>query len=128
MPVQEVPHLRLEEVHKLQKIPGTTDQYQVTEMHPAQRFVNGSESIWIQDGNLFYDGGQVVQHPPSWVRDELAKLTPEHLKSLGMKPHDASSASMNASDERPTRRISGRKPHRRRMVKPEPAPSPPQEG
>lgn len=77
--------LDLAKVHELEKIPGT-EQFRLVKVHPtASLGRQGEPPIWIQDGKLYYEGGEEVRNPPEWFWEDLAKIDPERRKVLGVR-------------------------------------------
>ena len=74
--------LNLAQVHKYEKIDGTTEM-RLTEVHPATCFTEGDNpDIWVQDGKIYYDGGQEVTEIPEWFWAMVRNLSPEQRKRL----------------------------------------------
>jgi hypothetical protein len=45
----------------------------------------GGLSIFLQNGQFYYEDGTLVEPPPDWVFEEMNKLTPQALESVGFK-------------------------------------------
>ena len=54
----------------------------------AMRLRGGTASfpVFLQDGHIYAEGGEVLRDPPGWVAEEMAKCRPEALQACGFGP------------------------------------------
>ena len=72
-------------VHVFKKNP-KTQQYSLSEVHPIQWLTReGQGRLAIQDGSVYSSSGErlTVKQIPAWFHEDVAKLGPEILTSLG---------------------------------------------
>lgn len=76
--------LNLAGVHVLRKIPGS-QQYALAETHPAMRIAQGDNALYIQDGQVWSAGGDLVKPTeiPGWFLEEVKKVNPKALVECG---------------------------------------------
>lgn len=89
-------------VHELRKDPYSGDMVLVREQ-PWIRLGSGLESIYLQDGCYWGEGGLQITDPPSWVVDALAHIVPAELRRVGFEP-----PSGRATDTRQSIVVAGR--------------------
>lgn len=100
--------LDLKNVHQTEKIPGTTE-FRLVRIHPTCSLKQGDEpEIFIQDGGIYYEGGQTVPNPPPWFWEQVRGMSPERRQQLGLRlpeegpPPAATEISRPASPMRPS--------------------------
>lgn len=76
--------LQLRGVHVYKKIPGK-NAFQLSEIHPAMRIGSGENHLYIQNGEVFAEGGDRIppDQYPGWFLDELGKVSPKALQETG---------------------------------------------
>jgi hypothetical protein len=47
--------------------------------------------LFVQGGQIYSEGGQLITEPPGWFWDELAKVSPDVLLEVGLSPRRAGS-------------------------------------
>lgn len=55
----------------------------LVEEHPTIRLFANGQSLWIQDGQVWSEGGQAVPDPPEWFWEQLALVDPSTLAATG---------------------------------------------
>ena len=80
------PKLDTRGVHRFDK-DKRSNRWYLASIHPIQWFVNEDARIAVQNGLVYTGAGEVIprKDQPQWFVDALAKLTPEHRASLGIK-------------------------------------------
>lgn len=83
--------LQLNKVHVYKKV-NDGGQAVLVRSSPALRLSHRAEgepqiNIFIQEGEFYTEDGKVlpVERRPKWLGEELAKLTPEAKKEVGLK-------------------------------------------
>lgn len=77
--------LDLKKVHETEQIKGTTES-RLIRVHPtASLGRQGEPSIWIQDGGIYYESGELVKEVPAWFWEDARKITPERRRQLGLR-------------------------------------------
>jgi hypothetical protein len=77
--------LNLAQVHQLEKVPGT-ETFRLVKVHPTVGLGRqGEPPIWVQDGKVYYEGGEEVHNPPEWFWEEVRKMDPERRRYLGLR-------------------------------------------
>ena len=79
--------LNLHQIHVHRKVPGS-QAVRLVEINPAMRFKLGDETVWLQHGKFFSDGGTPIaqKDAPGWLAAEMAKVSPAGLAEAGWKP------------------------------------------
>ncbi len=76
--------LELAKVHEYARIPGTGEM-RLVRTRPAMRIrAMGEPPLWVQDGQVYTDGGQPVVTPPGWFWDEMERVSPETRQQHGL--------------------------------------------
>lgn len=75
--------LKLDKVHHYVKIPGE-NAVKLIGTHPYIRFASeGQGVVFLQDGQFWYEGGQVLTDRPAWLREQIRKASPVALHEAG---------------------------------------------
>lgn len=69
-------------VHEYGRVPGSPFQRIVKATHYVRLTSQGQPPLYIQNGNVYSEGGQYIAHPPDWFVQGLAKLDPKTLESV----------------------------------------------
>lgn len=79
--------LALDGVHVLAKVPGTS-MFTLKSINTAMRLGNGDESVYLQSGQVFDEGGQPMPDKdlPGWFDEAIARCNPKVLAEIGYRP------------------------------------------
>jgi hypothetical protein len=74
----------LRKVHEYQRVPNTTE-VRLVRTTPYVRLRGSADDppLFIQGGQVYSEGGQIIADPPAWFWDELAKVSDGTLREVG---------------------------------------------
>lgn len=78
--------LRRVTVYERMVDPRTGDiEMRLAESHPVIRLMHGTGTypVFLQDGTIYGEGGDVIVDPPAWVDEAMALCTDSALQSAG---------------------------------------------
>lgn len=77
--------LTLTKVHVTERIPGSDVSRLVRTNHYVMLKSENEPPLFIQGGQIFSEGGPLVDEIPEWFWIEASKLTPLAIKSCGLE-------------------------------------------
>jgi len=85
--------------HVTEKVPGSSNESRVIRTHHYIRVVSsGHPPLYIQDGQVFSEGGPLVDEIPDWFWAEACKCTDDALRAVKFEiPLDKVQAVQNLS-------------------------------
>lgn len=92
-------------VHHYVKLPNTTEM-RLTKVSPYVRICRAAAPpIFLQEGQVFSEGGEPVTPLPEWFEEELAKITPKVRDEVGWggEAHPRDSVSVRSVPSAPGR-------------------------
>jgi len=82
--------LRLNQVHKYVRIPGTQEM-RLMKVSPAIRICKGmAPPLWIQEGKVYAEGGDEIpkEKLPDWFDEQVKMMTPQARSEIGYRLPD----------------------------------------
>lgn len=99
-------------VHVTEKVPGSSNESRIVRTHHYIRVAaNGSPPLYVQGGQIFSEGGPLVDEVPDWFWVEICKCSDAALRAAGFEiPLDKVHAVQNLSNaSEPVQEVSGRR-------------------
>lgn len=93
--------LRLNQVHKYVRVPGTQEM-RLMKVSPAIRLCKGMDPpLWIQEGKVYGEGGDEIpkEKLPDWFHEQVALMTPQARSEVGYRLPDDPRARLPGEQE-----------------------------